>query len=189
MASQNHTPIDTELVERTRFEQDPASCITRSTVSAAASLLRTVADYRRALGQAQETAVPEERTGLLRRTVAKPEVRGWLALELRWDVSLYDPGCYASIRAFLLDSGAVLCVVNARDRSFMFADEMPVEDFVWRFMAAWVRKDSSATDYDAAAMNRVLLENFERVYHENSVPKRPLADGTLCKALLQIMGR
>lgn len=189
MTSYHSIPLDPDLIERTRFEADPASCITKRTVDAAAALLRTIDGYRRALGQEQEIAIPEERTGLLRRTVAKPEVRGWLALELRWDVSLYDPGCYASIRAFLVDSGDVLCVVNARDRSFMFAADMPVEDFVWRFMAAWVRKDSSATYYDAAAMNRVLMETFERVYHENAVPKHPLADGALCKALLQMLGR
>ncbi|MBQ7850886.1 MAG: hypothetical protein IJ343_14260 [Clostridia bacterium] len=187
MTSYNHTPLDASLIERTRFEHDPASCITRSTVDAAAALLRQIPGYRMALGQEQTVAIPEERTGLLRSKLVRSEVRGHLTLEIRWDVSLYDAGCYASIRAFLLETGLIACVVNARDRSLMYDVELSVEDFVWMFMAAWIRKDSSATYYDAAAMNQGLGELFSRIFREHAVPGRPIADGALAKVMQTLL--
>lgn len=188
MTTRKPTPLDNELISRTRYEKDPSSCIVRQTVDSAAALLRSIPGYRQALGETQEIAVPEMRSGLLRRTVT-PAVMGWLALEMRWDVSLYAHGCYSSLRAFLVDSGELLCVVNARDRSFMYSAAMSVEEFVRLFMTAWISKDSSATYYDAAAMNHALDELFERVFNEHCVPKSPLADGALCKELMRLLGR
>lgn len=183
MTAWNNIPLDAELIERTRFKQDPAACILRSTVEEAAARLRQIPGYRAALGHAQSIAVPEVRQGL-RRKLVSPAVCGHLALEIRWDVSLYDHGAYASIRAFLVDSGDVLCVVNARDRSVMGTASFSVEDFVMHFLRAWVSKDTTITDDDALTMNRELQDIFARVYEEYAVPGNPIADAALGKALL-----
>lgn len=186
MTDRNGRPLDTALIERTRFEQSPECCITEENVAGFAGLLRRVPEYHRALDRSKAVAVPEERSRVLRRVV-KPAVEGWLLLDMRWDVSLYNAGEYSSIRAFLLDGGEVLCVVNARDRDTMHSMHMTPEAFARLFMEAWLKRDSAVTYYDAAAMNAELRAVYTRVFEEHAVKAEFIADGGLCKALLTLL--
>lgn len=186
MTDMNGRPLDAALIERTRFEQSPESCIAEETVTGFAGLIRRVPEYHRALNRSRVVAVPQERSRVLRRMV-KPAVEGWLILDMRWDVSLYNAGEYSSIRAFLLDGGDVLCVVNARDRDTMHSRRMTPETFARLFLEAWLKRDSAATYYDAAAMNAELRAVYMRVYEEHAVRAECIADGGLCKALLTLL--
>ena len=186
MTGINGTPLDAELIERTRFQQNPASCISQANVDALAALIRQTSGYRQALNKEQVVAIPEERTPVLKRLRA-PAVSGWFVMELRWDADLYTPGKYSTIRAYLTDDGALLCVVNGRDRGVMFKRTYSVEDFAWLFMNAWICKDSATTYYDAVAMNDALRAVCDRVFEENIVQERFLADGSLCKELLRLL--
>lgn len=186
MTDRNGKMLDEALIERTRFEQSPESCISEENVAGFAALIRRVPEYHRALKRPRAVAVPQERSRVLRRLV-KEAVEGWQILDMRWDVSLYNAGEYSSIRAFLLDGGDVLCVVNARDREPVLRRRMTPEGFARLFLEAWLKRDSAVTYYDAAAMNAELRAVYMRVFEEHSVRAECMADGGLCKALLARM--
>lgn len=186
MTGRKGMPLDASLIERTRFEQEPASCISAQLAADFAVRIAQTPEYRRALNRPRAVAIPAERSAILHR-VRQPAVEGWSVLEMRWDVSLYNPGEYSSISAYLLDSGEVLCVVNARDRETMLTRRITAEQFALLFLRAWVQRDSAAAYTDADDMNDALQGVCERVFREHIVPEKCIADAGLSKALLALI--
>lgn len=178
--------IDHDLIARTRFAQDPAACIAPEVVAEFAAQIALTAEYRRAMGKEMTVAVPARRRGLFVRAESQA-VQGWNVLELRFDVNVASAGEYASIRAFLLAGGEILCVVYARDRSVMRTRRMRTEDFARMVMTAWLRRDSAVTYYDADAMNEELTRVCQQLFREHIVTDLYLADGSLCRSLMGIL--
>ena len=181
----NGMRTDERMITKACFAHDPASCIAAQTAERFAALLRQTPDVRRAMHVPRKIALPEERSPVLRR-VSRPPVEAWHALELRWDISLSEPGVYSSIHVFLLDSQEVLCVLRARDGGLMLDRRIPAQQFAMLFLRAWVQCRGTSCS-DARAMNAELRDVAERIFQEHVVPCECMADTGLCRSLLALL--
>lgn len=180
--------IDRELIERTLFKQAPEKCIDPAHISALAQVLRQIPETRRELGKGLVIAVPEERSTVLRRLL-KPALRGWLFLEMRWDVSVAEVGVFSSVRVFCLQSGEMLCVVAGRDHAVMRMRRMTVEEFARGFLIALINRDPSVIAEGPEVMNERIAAMCDSIVRRHAVPDVPLADGALCRSMLTVLAQ
>lgn len=166
--------VDQELLERVRFRENPRACISDETVAYAASLIRQIPEYRKALKQEMAVAVPEKRTGLfgLKRI---PPVMAWRVISIsysRYDGS-WDRYIPHHLQAFMGSDGRLYCgkhKKNDLETYEVFKSRPTPQSFAKLLLETFMESETAFSDPDA--LNRWLQEKTKSVFENYMVPDK-----------------
>ena len=170
--------VDQELLEHVRFRENPRACISDETVAYAASLIRQIPEYRKALKQEMAVAVPEKRTGLfgLKRI---PPVMAWRVIGIEYDQQfLSDHSNMCCFQAFIDSDDRLYCgwceMHNPEKRVTL--DCRPTSEVFARLLMETFSDitifGNHAKAYDAKSLNEWLQKTMKSVFEYNMVPDK-----------------